>query len=67
MKNILKVVLWVIVLGIVIYLAFSKTKREVVAPTPEMTGGAAGERAMAGENNDTSLETSADIYVQTKE
>lgn len=61
MRNILKIILWILVIGIVIYLAFGKTKKEVIAPTPEMTGGAGGERAENGPN----IDTSADIYSES--
>lgn len=63
MRNILKIILWAIVIIIVIYLAFGRTKKEVVAPTPEMTGGAGGERAENGPNFDTSIELSSESSI----
>ncbi|MDQ5883552.1 MAG: hypothetical protein QG654_466 [Patescibacteria group bacterium] len=64
MANILKVILWLAVIGIIIYLAFGKNKKEVVAPTPEMTGGAGGDRVESGPNLDSRTELSSEISIQ---
>ncbi len=61
MKNILKILLWLVVIAIVAYLAFGRSKKEVVAPSPEATGGPAGERAEIGENLDTGLEINSQL------
>lgn len=61
MRNILKIILWLLVVGIIIYLVFGRSKKEVVAPTAEMTGGVGGERAQQGVN----VDTSADIYSES--
>lgn len=58
MKKTLKVILWVVCIAIVAYIAFGMTKKKAVAPTPEMTGGAGGERAETGLNVDASVENS---------
>ncbi len=63
MRNILKIILWVVVIAIVIYLAFGKSKKEVIAPTPEVTGGAGGERAENGPN----VGTSVDVYSESSQ
>ena len=61
MRNIFKIVLWLVVVLIIAYLAFGGSKKQAVAPTPEMTGGAGGERAQIGENVDSSLEINSSL------
>jgi hypothetical protein len=61
MKIFLKVALWIIVIGVIMYLAFGRTKKEVTAPTPEMTGGVGGERAEMGENEGVEVQFSSDL------
>lgn len=63
MKRILKIVLWVILILAIGYLLFGRTKKEVVAPTPEMTGGAGGERAQMGENEDLEIGVSGEMSI----
>lgn len=63
MKIFLKVALWVLVIGIIVYLAFGRTKKEVTAPTPEMTGGVGGERAEMGENQDIEIDISSRLSI----
>jgi hypothetical protein len=53
MAKVLKIILWLAVLAIVAFLVFGGAKKEVVAPTPEMTSGVGGERFETGENIDT--------------
>lgn len=57
MKNVLKIILLIAVVAIILYLAFGRTNKEAVAPTPEMTGGPAGDRVFL----ETDLETGADL------
>jgi hypothetical protein len=47
MANILKAILWIIVLSLVVFLVLGKTrnKAEAPVPTPEQTGGVGGDRA----------------------
>ncbi|MDQ5901568.1 MAG: hypothetical protein QG580_283 [Patescibacteria group bacterium] len=53
MAKVLKIILWLAVLAIIAFLVFTGAKKEVVAPTPEMTGGPAGDRVEEGLNIDT--------------
>lgn len=61
MKNIFKISLWTLVIAIIAYLVFGRSKKEVVAPSIEMTGGPAGERAEIGDNLNGSLEAESTI------
>lgn len=61
MAKVLKIILWLAVLAIIAFLVFTGTKKEVVAPTPEMTGGPAGDRVEEGPNIDTEAGVSTDI------
>ncbi len=58
MGTVLKVLLWLGCIAIVVYLVFGVSKKDVVAPDPEMTGGAGGERAQTGVNIDFTSELS---------
>ncbi len=64
MGKILKIILWVLAAIIVIYLAFGRTNKEVVAPTPEMTGGPAGDRAFLQTDLETNAGASSDSSIQ---
>jgi len=66
MGKILKIILWVLAAVIVIYLAFGRTNKEVVAPTPEMTGGPAGDRAFLETDLETGAGLSSDSSTKTE-
>lgn len=66
MGNILKTILWLAILAIVAFLVFGGAKKEVVAPTPEMTGGAGGERVEMEDTPSSQIgEMSVDVSTES--